>query len=157
MSNPDRSVAIPSRRALLLAALTAWVGVGACADASQQSHLRPDASSFRGAEPSIQTAEPSMQAVQAQFDAFVQTANACETASECAIVRPGCPLGCFVAVRQDRMEDVEAKARQLIAEFSLGGTRICLYLCQPEGAVSCTQNRCVAAILGPVDAATGSD
>jgi hypothetical protein len=91
-----------------------------------------------GATCSVSEAE-----VQRQFDAYVAGANSCENEGECTTVFPGCPLGCFVAVRNDRKVDVERKARELIEQYSRGGQK-CVYDCPAPGPIECRAKRCAA-------------
>jgi hypothetical protein len=79
--------------------------------------------------------------VQRKFNDYVNGANNCTMASECAVASAGCPLGCVVAVRSERVADVEAKARQLIKEYERGG-RSCVYGCRPPGTLACVASRC---------------
>ena len=79
--------------------------------------------------------------VQRKFNDYVNGANSCTMASECALAGAGCPLGCEVAVRTERVADVVAKAQQLIAEYERGG-RSCIYGCRGPGTVACVVNRC---------------
>lgn len=44
-------------------------------------------------------------------DAIVAESNACNDASECVYVSPGCPLQCSVAVNSAKKEYVEKEAR----------------------------------------------
>jgi hypothetical protein len=53
---------------------------------------------------------PSEEEIQREFDDVVAGANACETADECVLVYPDCPLGCFVAVNAANADEVDAKA-----------------------------------------------
>jgi hypothetical protein len=88
--------------------------------------------------------------VQRKFNDYVNGANACTMASECAVASAGCPLGCEVAVRTDRVADVEAKAQQLIGDYERGG-RSCIYGCRPPGTVACVANRCAILYDSPTD------
>ena len=76
-----------------------------------------------------------------EFDAYVEGANTCSAASECGIARADCPLGCFVAVRLDRVASVERKARELIEDYESGG-RSCAYDCVEPGPLECVRGRC---------------
>jgi hypothetical protein len=87
---------------------------------------------------------PSEEAIQARFEAFVNTANQCTEASECTIVTPGCPLGCFVSVRADRRAEVEAKAHALVTEYQRWGAH-CDYDCAAAGVPTCSDHRCAFA------------
>jgi hypothetical protein len=84
---------------------------------------------------------PSEEEIQEAFDDYVEGANACSVASECAIAEPGCPLGCSVAVRADRVESVERKARELIDDYQSGGQG-CVYTCLAPGELECARGRC---------------
>lgn len=79
--------------------------------------------------------------VKRRFDAYVAGANACKQVSECAVVSPGCPLGCTVAVRADRAADVERTARSLIEDYERWGAR-CDYDCVAPRALACNEGRC---------------
>jgi len=83
--------------------------------------------------------------IQAEFDRLVARSNACQSADECVIVSPGCPLGCFVAVNRDHQSKVAQEANELIADYERGGTS-CAYDCATLDEVSCTEGRCVATI-----------
>jgi hypothetical protein len=85
----------------------------------------------------------SEESVRSEFDAYVKGASACTAASECAIAGAGCPLGCFAAVRSERVADVEAKARELVSEYERGG-RGCAYDCVGAGALRCVEGHCNA-------------
>jgi hypothetical protein len=85
---------------------------------------------------------PSEEDVQRRFNEYVSGANACTAVSECAVARADCPLGCGVAVRSERVADVEAKGRELVKEYQRGG-RSCAYGgCRPLGPLACVNNRC---------------
>jgi hypothetical protein len=100
--------------------LAAWLGVAGCA--------------------------PSEEDIEREFDAYVEGANACSSASECSIAATECPLACFVAVRTDRVASVERKARELVQDYESGGES-CDYSCLPPGAVECVRGRCAMAAL----------
>lgn len=84
---------------------------------------------------------PSEGQIRDEFRRYVHGANQCEEARECALVYPGCPLGCFVAMRSDRAAEVERKAQQLIEDYE-SDTTSCEYGCPPPGAVQCVDGRC---------------
>jgi hypothetical protein len=80
--------------------------------------------------------------IQADFDAHVEESNACELDADCALIFPGCPLGCFVAVRVDRVEECTAFADELIASYEVFG-RTCEYDCPEPGEPYCgADGRC---------------
>jgi hypothetical protein len=84
---------------------------------------------------------PSEEEVQREFEDFVETRQACAEDSNCAVVSPGCPLGCFVFVEQSQVSAVEQKARELIDEYESGGRR-CDYGCVAAGEPVCREGRC---------------
>ncbi|WP_437310644.1 hypothetical protein [Sorangium sp. So ce388] len=79
--------------------------------------------------------------IQEEFDAIVAESNACNDASECVYVSPGCPLQCFVAVNSAKKEYVEKEARALIDD-SDGSGRTCLEGCADPGPLECAEGRC---------------
>lgn len=79
--------------------------------------------------------------IQSEWDDTVAGANTCQTAADCALVSPGCPLGCFVAVNSAKKAEVAAKAQELISEYESGG-RACDYSCVAPGAIECAEGRC---------------
>jgi hypothetical protein len=83
----------------------------------------------------------SEESVRAEFDAFVAASRSCATADECAVVSPGCPLGCQVAVRADKKDAVSAKAKSLIEQYEVGG-RSCDYDCIGLTQVVCEAGQC---------------
>lgn len=89
--------------------------------------------------------------VRSEFRRFVATNGACATSAECTLVSPGCPLGCWVAVRADRVDATAAKARALISEYEQGG-RACAY-----GCVAGRTAACVAGTCAVVEVDAGSD
>jgi hypothetical protein len=84
---------------------------------------------------------PSEEDVQSEFNDYVAGANSCSTDDQCAYASAGCPLGCQVAVRTDRVGDVERKARELIDDYESGG-RACEYECVEPLGVTCRAGRC---------------
>lgn len=82
--------------------------------------------------------------VQRQFDAFVAERNACTSAADCALVSPGCPLGCGTGVRSEHVEAVSAKAAALIAEAERENGA-CAYRCAALH-VECVEAHCTAIV-----------
>lgn len=79
--------------------------------------------------------------VREEFAEVVAGANACQQASECVLVSPGCPLACFVAVNSAKKAEVEEKARELVEDYeSLGQS--CEYDCAVPGPIECVAGRC---------------
>lgn len=84
---------------------------------------------------------PSEEEIKADFAAFVDSANRCEVAADCALVYPGCPLGCYAAVRADRAEEAMRYAAELISDYESGGAS-CQYDCVEPPRLTCVQLRC---------------
>lgn len=84
---------------------------------------------------------PSEEEVREEFNDYVSGANSCSMVDDCAYASAGCPLGCQVAVRKDRVADVERKARELIDDYETGG-RDCEYECVQPLGVTCSGGRC---------------
>ena len=85
----------------------------------------------------------SEESVRSEFDAYVKGASVCTAASECAVAGASCPLGCFAAVRSERVADVEAKGRELVSEYERGG-KGCAYDCVAPGPLRCVEGHCNA-------------
>jgi hypothetical protein len=84
---------------------------------------------------------PSEEDIQAEWDETVAASNACQSAADCALVSPGCPLGCFAAVNSAKKAEVEARAAELIKEYESGGMA-CAYSCLAPGPLECTGGQC---------------
>ena len=84
---------------------------------------------------------PSEQEILDAFDEHLAENGSCEVDADCGVVYPGCPLGCFRAVRADRVEETDAYAEDLIADYQRGG-RSCVYDCPTHDAPYCDEGRC---------------
>jgi hypothetical protein len=84
---------------------------------------------------------PSAEEVQREYDAYVSARNACSVDSDCAIVFPSCPLGCYTAVAVQYQAAVESKARELVDEYESQGQK-CYYDCQAVQGAVCTSGNC---------------
>src|SRR5215207_2047089 len=78
----------------------------------------------------------SQEDIEAEWDETVAGANACQSAADCVLVSPGCPLGCFAAVNSSKKAEVEAKAADLVDEYESGGMA-CAYSCIAPGPLEC--------------------
>ncbi|MFH1809349.1 MAG: hypothetical protein ABIJ09_11435 [Pseudomonadota bacterium] len=88
----------------------------------------------------------------ADFDAYVEENASCQSADACAVIFTECPLGCFHAVRTDRVEQVRQRADELVAEYEMWG-QACAYDCVMAGEPSCQDGLCHVESLEPgVDA-----
>jgi hypothetical protein len=84
---------------------------------------------------------PSEEDVKNDFAVVVDGANHCTESDQCTLVSAGCPLPCWVSVRQDRAAEVERKGRELVNDFESGGSG-CDYECAARGTPSCKSGRC---------------
>lgn len=77
------------------------------------------------------------------FNEVVAASNACTEVSECVLVIPGCPLGCFVAVNSAKKAEVEEKARELVEEYEneVAGFP-CAYTCVAPDPLECVEGHC---------------
>ena len=67
--------------------------------------------------------------------------NGCETLDDCAVVYPGCPLGCWDAVATEHVDDANAKAEEIIKSYERGG-RSCAYSCLAAPPLVCDDGTC---------------
>jgi len=84
---------------------------------------------------------PSSEQIQSQFQERVDQSQACENVSDCSLIYPGCPLGCYVAVRADLADELSAYAAQLISDYESGGVS-CAYGCMEPGELVCLEEVC---------------
>lgn len=80
--------------------------------------------------------------VERDWDDYVAEHNACELPEDCAVVYPGCPMGCFTAVNAEHATEAQAYAQELSARLQRSGSA-CDYDCLPHGAPRCESGRCV--------------
>jgi hypothetical protein len=90
-------------------------------------------------------------AIRPAFEKLVSEHNSCLRSSDCAVVTPGCPLGCYAAERRSDVPNVESRARELVAQS--GPDCRCMYKCPPEPSPSCTNE--MARRSRRIDASTG--
>jgi hypothetical protein len=83
----------------------------------------------------------SEEGVQRRWDAFVAEHSECEFADDCAIVYPGCPLGCFDTVNVEHVEEAEDLADRLIRQYESFG-RSCDYDCAEAPDPVCDAGSC---------------
>ena len=81
--------------------------------------------------------------IQARWDSFVEDHRACETAEDCVLVYPGCPLGCYEAVAAEHAEEAEVYADRLIGRYEAFG-RSCAYDCVEPPDPTCDAGACAA-------------
>lgn len=78
--------------------------------------------------------------VRAEFD----DANYCETAEECVVIYPGCPLGCWAEINEAEVGRINDLVDDYHAQQS--GTE-CLYDCPAHSEPICDNGRCVVESL----------
>ncbi len=83
---------------------------------------------------------PSEEEIRQEFAAYVAARNQCSVTDDCVLARADCPLGCYAAVNRVYQAEVEAKARELVAEWGKDG-RGCAGSCE-EAVPVCTNGRC---------------
>ena len=81
------------------------------------------------------------QGIQDRWDAWVEDHGACEVPEDCAVVYPGCPLGCYEAVAAEHAAEAEEVADRLIRRYELGG-RACAYDCVEAPPLTCDAGTC---------------
>jgi hypothetical protein len=79
-------------------------------------------------------------ALRPEFEATVSEHNSCKTSSDCSVITPGCPFGCYVAVRAIDVALVESRARELVSRN--GSECRCMYKCTQKPRSSCVHGRC---------------
>jgi hypothetical protein len=126
-----------NRGPLLTVLVLVAVAAGACGESTEMGRERTigDGQSARGPEP--------LEALRKEFEGYVETVNSCVSDSECTVIFPGCPLGCFVAVPEARRTEIEAKAQSMLTAFG-GGRTVCGYNCAASSPASCTDRRCTS-------------
>lgn len=68
--------------------------------------------------------------IQTEWKTFLVELPPCKVDADCAIIEPGCPLGCYTGVLAGRVADAEAVAAELVERYD-NGIRPCVYECQP--------------------------
>ncbi len=76
-----------------------------------------------------------------RFDEWLADHDSCDVPEDCALIYPGCPLGCAVAVRAESEGDATDKAESLIRRYESGG-RSCDYDCMADEGVDCVEGVC---------------
>ncbi|MFK7985858.1 MAG: hypothetical protein AB8I08_07480 [Sandaracinaceae bacterium] len=76
-----------------------------------------------------------------EWSGYVETVDECTDAADCTLVSPGCPLGCYDAVRAESLADATAEADRLVGTYE-GTGRTCEYDCPEAPRVLCAAGRC---------------
>lgn len=77
---------------------------------------------------SLSACVPSESELQEEWDQFVSQNKSCETVDDCAMIYPGCPLGCGTAVSADAETEARELGESLISRYERGGQE-CMYDC----------------------------
>ncbi len=72
-------------------------------------------------------------------EASIEEAGYCTESSDCVVIYPGCPLGCFAAVNAAEVEDIEAK----IERYHRQSSNNCIYDCAPHADPFCENGQCI--------------
>ncbi|HHO53459.1 MAG TPA: hypothetical protein ENK18_21960 [Deltaproteobacteria bacterium] len=83
----------------------------------------------------------SAESLQWEWEAFLLDHQDCVEDVECAVVYPGCPLGCAAAVRADAVDEAEARIAELLKQYERSG-RGCSYECVEHTPPACVQGLC---------------
>ena len=76
-----------------------------------------------------------------RWDTFVAENNSCAVDTDCAVVYPGCPLGCYDAVSTDAVDEAEAEADRILRIYRRPG-RGCDYDCTQNDPPTCEAGTC---------------
>jgi hypothetical protein len=79
-------------------------------------------------------------AMRPEFDKAISEHNSCTKASDCAVLTPGCPFGCYVGVRSSDLVEVDARVRELV-RGSKSDCK-CKYKCGPTPRAACVKGKC---------------
>ena len=79
-------------------------------------------------------------ALRPDFDKAVAAHSTCKQSSDCVVLTPGCPFGCYVAVARTDAAEVERLAHELASR--IGSDCRCMYKCSAAPRASCAGGRC---------------
>ncbi|MDH5676704.1 MAG: hypothetical protein OEZ06_31590 [Myxococcales bacterium] len=86
----------------------------------------------------------------ARFAAFIAANSECDTVSDCMLIKPGCPVGCNVAVNAAFADEAQQLADSLRADDGSS----CFYRCPPGATLACKGSRCE---ISEPEASRGTD
>src|SRR5262245_20975372 len=66
-------------------------------------------------------------ALRTELEQAVSTRNSCEHSTDCAVLTPGCPFGCYVGVARAHASEVEVLAEKLVGHNAPDCR--CMYKC----------------------------
>jgi hypothetical protein len=78
-------------------------------------------------------------ALRPEFDKAVAANGACTKSSDCAVLTPGCPFGCYVAVARMHAVEVERLPHELVGRAP---DCRCMYKCTARPRASCVRGNC---------------
>jgi len=86
---------------------------------------------------------------QTQWQAYLDVLPACEIDEDCAIIEPGCPLGCYESVPAGFQGEAQSIAEGLADDYR-GFLRPCVYECGPRPVAFCDlgTGRCATGAAG---------
>ena len=76
-----------------------------------------------------------------EFEEIVSAHNQCKKSSDCEVLQPGCPFGCYVAVAKTHLWKVSERADELAA--SAGHECRCKYRCRVAPRAVCVHGTCM--------------
>jgi cytoskeletal protein RodZ len=79
--------------------------------------------------------------IETKYQSAVARSNACQKATDCAVISPGCPLGCWSAVNAANAGQILHVAEQLRNEQKkpIGN---CMYKCTAKPEPNCVNGQC---------------
>jgi len=78
---------------------------------------------------------------QREWKSYLDGLPDCDVDADCAIIEPGCPLGCYASVPLDSRSEAEPVAADLVDQYRTG-LRPCTYECGPRPMGICDDKRC---------------
>ncbi|MCA9691260.1 MAG: hypothetical protein KC636_16775 [Myxococcales bacterium] len=85
---------------------------------------------------------------QDKVETTIEEANYCDATEDCAVLFPGCPLGCYAYVNKAEVDDVQ---HEIDVYHTMNG-QTCDYDCVETPPVACEAGRCVEDDLATTDA-----
>lgn len=74
--------------------------------------------------------------VQNDWRTYLEQTGTCSVDADCAVIAPGCPLGCYAGVPQGFQAEALGVAAELADRYQQG-LRPCEYRCGPEPFATC--------------------
>ena len=117
-------------QASLVLALVVWIA----------RPSRGDDGGLEAAREQARVCHEKQAAMRPDFDKALSEHNSCKKASDCAVLTPGCPFGCYVGVRSTDVAVVESRVRELVRRS--GSDCTCKYKCVGTPRAACAKGKC---------------